>query len=99
MSAERERREGAGVFTARVDDGRITVPPAVLDALGLGEGARVVVRLSGEADAEALRRKGVEEDEVERICVLQGEPRHRVVRFLLAEGVQARRGTPRRSPT
>jgi hypothetical protein len=93
MSAGRERREGAGVFTARVEEGRIAVPPAVLDALGLADGARVVVRLSGEADAAALRRKGIGEEEVERICMLQGEPRHRVVRFLLVEGVQARRGT------
>lgn len=91
MSDRRERMEGAGVFTARVRDGAIAVPPGVREALGLPDGTHVVVRLSPAGETAALRRRGITEEEVERISLLQGEPRSRVVRFLLAEGAAVRR--------
>jgi bifunctional DNA-binding transcriptional regulator/antitoxin component of YhaV-PrlF toxin-antitoxin module len=75
-------------FTAEVDaHGRITVPASVLEQLGPRSSRSLFVRLTGKSVGEALRKRGVHEEEIEHIAALQREPRDQVVKFLLSEGV------------
>jgi bifunctional DNA-binding transcriptional regulator/antitoxin component of YhaV-PrlF toxin-antitoxin module len=97
MSDARERLEKAGVFQAVVgEEGTIAVPVSVLEGLGIRPGSRVQVRVSPAQEVARMRRRGIPEEEVERIALLQGEDRGHVVRFLLSEGALAGRRTVRR---
>jgi hypothetical protein len=76
------------------EGGVIRIPDGLLKEIGSGVGRKVRVRLSVRRISEALKRRGVTEAEVDRISGLQLEARERVIRFLLSEGVLAkRRGT------
>jgi hypothetical protein len=72
-------------FEAEVTEhGTLAVPRSV--ARTLAPGTTVTVRLTHGTVASALRRRGVTEDEVERIASRQLEPRENVLRFLETEG-------------
>lgn len=74
-------------FEAEVTEhGTIQVPGPL--SRGLAPGARVTVRLT-RGVVGALRKRGVSEEEIERIAALQLEPRENVLRFLGAEGALA----------
>jgi len=73
-------------------DGKIEVPGAILERLGSGAGSRMRVRLMPAVIAEALERKNVTAEEVERIASVQLESREQVISFLLSEGVLSRGG-------
>ena len=62
----------------------IAIPGHVLRAFA--PGSTVTVRLTPGAVGGGLRRRGVTEDEIERISARQLEPRENVVRFLGTEG-------------
>ena len=72
-------------FEAEVTEGGTLAIPGAL-ARAIKPGTTVTVRLTRGAVAGALRRRGVTEDEIERIAARQLEPRENVVRFLEAEG-------------
>ena len=78
-------------FESKIDaHGNIHVPPDVLRQLEQTSGARIHVRLTGHVMNSELRKKGVNEEEIERIRSLQLEPRDQVVKFLLSEGALAK---------
>ena len=88
MSHERRTLE----FEAHItDNGTITVPPQVLEALGSHARAGLNVRLTSTVLAGELHVNGATEEEVERIASLQLESREQVIGFLLSEGALARR--------
>jgi len=68
------------------DDGTIVVPSAMAEALRSRD---VVVRVVAGRLGGSLRKRGVTEDEVERIALLQMEQRENVLSFLSAEGALA----------
>lgn len=79
-------------FAAEVDEqGRITVPPSVLEQFGDHSSRSLYVRLTGKSVGEALRRRGVREEEIEQIASLQRESREQVITFLLSEGLLHKR--------
>ena len=79
-------------FAAEVDEhGRISVPPSVLEQFGDCSPRSLIVRLTGKSVGEALRKRGVREEEIEHIAVLQRETRDQVVKFLLSEGLLNKR--------
>jgi DNA-binding transcriptional regulator/RsmH inhibitor MraZ len=72
-------------FEAVIDKkGRITVPHVVMKRLAGSK--KVHVRLSQTTVNEALTKKSVTEEEIERVAAVQLEDRDQVVRFLLTEG-------------
>ena len=78
-------------FEAAVDEqGRITVPPAILAGLDRKSRSTLHVRLTSKVINTALRKNDVTEEEIDRIAVLQLEPRTQVVKFLLSEGALRR---------
>lgn len=84
------------------DKGGLVVPAALLKHHGLKGGTKVHVRLTEHALSSRLHRRGVTEEEIERIAGLQLEPREQVVKFLLSEGVlrdrwQGKRRRPHRT--
>ena len=84
-----ERGGDLHVFEGKVDrGGAITLPPDLRRALA---GKRVSVRLVPRRDAAELAARGVSEVEIDRIAGIQSEPRDQVIRFLLTEGVLAKR--------
>ena len=66
--------------------GELQVPPAALRRGDVRPGARVAVRLTSTRLLSALRERGVSENEIGKIAMVQMEPREQVVEFLLAEG-------------
>jgi len=68
-------------------DGRIGVPGEILERLAHYAGSRLRVRLMPAVIAEALERRNVTAEEVERIASVQLESREQVISFLLSEGV------------
>jgi len=77
-------------FESEIDaHGNIHVPPEVLRHFERTSGVRMHVRLTGHLMRSELRKKGVSEEEIERIKSLQLEPRDQVVKFLLSEGALA----------
>jgi len=89
------RREHSAEWIGRIGEGDLlAVPPAVAGRLGLARGSVIHVRLTRSAAATALRRRGIADEEVDRIAEMQREPRAQVERFLLSEG--ALRGRARR---
>jgi len=89
-------------FDAPLDaNGMIAVPAGVLAALRKEKNGRVHIRITGRALTDALRAKGVDEAEVDRIASLQMESRGQVLKFLLSEGALRRRwsGAARRPPS
>ena len=84
-------KRAAAEFDAAIGpDGAIAVPQEILGRIG--RGARVRVRLTGAAVASALRRRGVDTEEMDRIAALQRESHEQVLAFLLTEGALAPRG-------
>ena len=82
-------------------EGDIDIPSAFKDALREHAGGFVRVRLTDVAMADALRRKDVGAEELDRIARVQHASREQVVTFLLTEGVlagKAYRGGRRRMP-
>ncbi len=73
-------------------DGSLKFPTGVLRRLPAG--GHFVARLSAGKLNPVLRRRGITEDDIERIARAQLEPRENVVRFLLAEGAFARNPNP-----
>ena len=67
------------------ENGEVAIPRTVLDQLH-GKSRRVRVRITDADLSDHLRRKGVEEEEIDRIAMLQLEPRSQVITFLLTEG-------------
>ncbi len=81
------RRRGVMEFEGTVDrQGRIIIPDSVLQLLETGRGRRISVRLSRTPVSSDLEKKGVSEEEIERIAALQLEPREQVVKFLTSQG-------------
>ena len=77
-------------FEAKIDpQGVLAVPKEVLERLTVKEGSKVTVRVTAEKISDALRKRTVTEDEIDRISRLQMEPRENVVTFLTAEGALA----------
>ena len=68
-------------------DGSLNIPGALLESLGIEEGAKVSVRITGKRAATLLKRGSVTNDEIDRIAGMQLEPTDQVVKFLLSEGV------------
>lgn len=68
-------------------DGRVSVPPAVLEQFPTGQRSKLRVRLTGSHLSNDLAGRGVTEDEVERIALTQLEDRDQVIQFLLSEGI------------
>lgn len=68
------------------EDGRITIPPNLLEQVDTGRRRKISVRLTSASLTRTLKERGVTEDEIERIGDLQLEPREQVVKFLLTEG-------------
>jgi hypothetical protein len=66
--------------------GRIEVPEGILSRPGTQAGSRVRVRLVPAGIADALERRNVTDEEVDRIAAVQLEERGQVIAFLLAEG-------------
>lgn len=82
MTTHRHRKSTE--FVVSVDEaGRIEVPGSMIDEF---KGAKVHVRLSPLHLTTELKRRGVNEDEVELISAVQLETREQVVKFLLSEG-------------
>ena len=77
-------------FESSIDrQGRISVPPSILAQLSKGSRS-VRVRLTSKVVSAALKRRDVQEEEIERIAALQLETREQVVKFLLSEGALRR---------
>jgi bifunctional DNA-binding transcriptional regulator/antitoxin component of YhaV-PrlF toxin-antitoxin module len=74
-------------FEAVIDQqGQITVPGGFFERLGESPTRRVHVRLSSKELSAELKKRGVTEDEIDRISEMQLEERNQVEQFLLAEG-------------
>ncbi len=84
-----EHREPSSFEKEVQADGSLAIPTTELAKLGLGPGARVEVRITELALSQTLQRRGVTEEEVDRIRSMQWEGRENVVRFLAAEGALA----------
>ena len=72
--------------TKVANDGTIVVPAPLAGAL---RSHKVVVRIVAGSVAGSLRKRGVTEEEIERIALLQLEQRENVVSFLEVEGALA----------
>lgn len=68
-------------------DGILKIPAKIAQKLIVG--SVVTIRLTEGSVSRSLRRRGVNEDEIEQIAELQLESRDHVVRFLEAEGALA----------
>lgn len=68
-------------------DGAISIPGPLLESLGLSEGGKLSVRITGKAAMTLLKRSGVTNDEIDRIAATQLESPDQVVKFLLSEGI------------
>lgn len=71
--------------------GVITLPPTI--AAQFQEGKRITIRVTDGTVSSKLRKRGITEEEIERIASLQWEQRENVVGFLETEGI-----FPRSSP-
>ncbi len=67
-------------------DGSLSIPGPLLESLGLEEGVKVSVRITGKRATTLLKRGSVTNDEIDRIAGMQLEPTDQVVKFLLSEG-------------
>jgi len=67
-------------------DGSLNIPATLLESLGLVEGGKLFVRITGKNAMALLKRGGVTNDEIDRIAVMQLESPDQVVKFLLSEG-------------
>lgn len=74
-------------FEATIDQrGVVRVPTEMLERLTVRGGAKVMVRITAEKISDALKKRTVTEEEIDRISKLQMEPRENVVKFLTTEG-------------
>ena len=77
-------------FESVIDrDGNIRVPEHLRRVMDETPHAKMHVRLTAHLMNSTLRKKGVSEEEIERIGNLQLESRDQVVKFLLSEGALA----------
>ena len=84
-------------FDATVDEwGKITVPEGMARAFRKRPEA-VHVWLTTHAFSDELRKRDVNEAEIDRIGKVQLETREQVVKFLLSEGILRRSGMTRRA--
>jgi len=92
------KRQGGLQFESSVDKrGRLAVPRHILDELGPLRTAILEVRLTERRLSRELSRRGIREEEVDRVASVQLESREPVIRFLLAEGsLTGKRGRTRR---
>ncbi len=74
-------------------DGTIAVPPKIAERFS---GAKLQVRIEKKEISDRLKKNNVTEEEIERISALQLESREQVVKFLLSQGMLARRSASRR---
>jgi hypothetical protein len=73
-------------FEATIDDdGVIRIPAAI--AATLPREKRVTIRLTKGSISRSLIARGIGEDDVERMALMQREEREDILRFLHAEGV------------
>lgn len=68
------------------EGGDVVIPGRALAKLRATKGSRLTVRVSREALSSRLRRRGVTEEEIERISRLQLESRGHVLKMLMTEG-------------
>ena len=81
-----DRHRVSAEFEASIgSSGVIALPDDVLKSLK-GTARNVHVRLTANAVGSSLRKRGVDEEEIERISRMQLESREQVVKFLLSEG-------------
>ncbi len=80
-----ERRYSAAEFEATIGEGGTIRIPGPL-ARRFPQGTRVTFRLVEGTVSQILRRRGVTEEEVEEIAMLQLEERANVIAFLGSEG-------------
>ena len=86
-----EKAKQSIVFESEVDAaGTVQFSRSVGSELRLREGAKVTVRIVGGVLSPALARRGVTDDEIERIGNVQLEERDQVTMFLESEGVLVR---------
>lgn len=69
-------------------DGTITVPPEIAERFS---DAKLHVRIEKKEINDRLKKNNVTEEEIERISALQIESREQVVKFLLSQGMLAKR--------
>jgi bifunctional DNA-binding transcriptional regulator/antitoxin component of YhaV-PrlF toxin-antitoxin module len=75
-------------FEATVgQQGSLSIPESVLESLGVVEGGKLHVRVTGKGTAAQLKRTGVTNEEIDRIAAMQLETPEQVVKFLLSEGL------------
>jgi len=91
MEKRSESVEFEGVVGA---GGTLAIPGECLESLGIQKGERLHVRLTHRRLNSALQKRGVTEEEIERISKLQFESRAQVVKFLLSEGAMSRKQRP-----
>ena len=68
-------------------DGALALPRAL--AVRFRPGSKITVRVTDGTVSASLRRRGVTEEEVERIAMVQCESREQAILFLSGEGVLA----------
>lgn len=74
-------------------DGTIGVPPEIAERFS---GAKLHVRIEKKEINDRLMKNNVTEEEIERISALQLESREQVIKFLLSQGMLAKRASGRR---
>jgi len=83
-----ERHVHTAEFEANVDHGgNIRIPEDLVKVLDLADGGKVSVRVTGRSAMTVLNRRGVTNEEIDRIAAMQLESPDQVVKFLLTEGI------------
>lgn len=78
-------------FETEIDEqGVVVVPSGAFERLNVRAGSKIYVRVTTRSLGKELTQRGVTEEEVEHLGMLQMEPRENVIRFLTAEGSLAR---------
>ncbi|MEX0602993.1 MAG: hypothetical protein WD295_06605 [Bacteroidota bacterium] len=81
----------SGEFEAKIqDDGSVVIPASQVRGAGWKPGSGVTVRLTDASLSAELRRRGVTEEELERIAAIQREDPKDILRMLMTEGALAR---------
>ena len=83
-----ERHVHVAEFDANIEQGgTVRIPEDLVKALGLSDGGKVSVRVTGRSAMTLLSRSGVTNEEIDRIAAMQLESPDQVVKFLLTEGI------------
>ena len=83
------RKESVEIALKLEKSGDLVIPAGALERLNQKNGARVRVRVMSDDLSADLRKRNVSEEEIERVAILQLEPRENVLRFLATEGSMA----------